>query len=105
MELWCVNIVGPLKESASGNNYILTCIDHFTNWVEAAPLKTITSKEVIFNLVISRHGFPLPVLSDQGKQFVSKAFKEVCNKFDIKKIECTAFHQRVMVNSKNFISS
>ena len=96
MELWCVDIVGPLKESASGNNYILTCIDHFTNWVEAAPLKTITSKEVIekfFNLVISRHGCPLQVLSDQGKQFVSKAFKEVCNKFNIKKIECTAFHQ------------
>ena len=36
--LWCVDIEGPLKTTKDGFKYILTCIDHFTCWVEAAPL-------------------------------------------------------------------
>ena len=39
-EMICMDIKGPYKITPSGNEYILVCIDHFTNWVEAAALKT-----------------------------------------------------------------
>ena len=95
-ELVCIDIIGPLKTSQSGHQYILECVDHFTSWVEAAPLKIVTSKEVMekfFHLIIARHGCPEKVLSDQGKQFVSKTFNDLCARFNIEKVESSAYHQ------------
>ena len=72
-QLLGVDIQGPFKVSKNGYKYILVCVDHYTSWVEAIPLKTITAKEVIeafFKLIIARHGCPNKLLTDQGKQFV-----------------------------------
>jgi hypothetical protein len=71
-ELIGIDILGPFKVSDEGYEYVLTCIDIYTNWVEAAALRTITADEVcqeFFKLIISRHGCPTKVLTDQGKQF------------------------------------
>ena len=60
-QILCVDIKGPIKISKNGYKYILVCVDHFTSWVETAPLKSITAKEVIevfFKMFISRHGCP-----------------------------------------------
>ncbi len=40
MELWAMDIMGPLPMAARGNQYILVMSDHFMKWVEAAPLPT-----------------------------------------------------------------
>ncbi len=59
-EMVGMDIVGPFKTSTEGFNYILTCYDMYTSWVEADPLKTITAKEMcsaFFKVVIARHGF------------------------------------------------
>ena len=96
-EIVSIDIKGPYKVTSDGYEYILVCIDHFTSWPEAAPLKTITAKEIIekfFKLIISRHGCPKKILSDQGTQFTSKAFKNLCNYYNIEKIESTAYHQQ-----------
>jgi len=77
-EIVCVDIIGPIHTSKNGYKYILNCIDHFTSWAEAAPLKTITAEEVtktFFDLIIARHGAPEKVLSDQGTQFTSNTFR------------------------------
>ena len=42
----CVDLIGPIHTSKRGYKYILNCIDHFTSWTEAAPLKTIIAEEV-----------------------------------------------------------
>ena len=94
-ELVGVDIKGPYKASVKGNKYILVCIDYFTNWVEAAPMKTITGREVIdkfFELIISRHGSPEKLITDQGTQFTSKLFETLCHNFNIEKMETTAYH-------------
>ena len=37
MELWAIDIVGPLPVPARGDQYILVMFDHYTKLVEAAP--------------------------------------------------------------------
>ncbi len=69
-----IDLVGPLPRTDSGNAYIITCSDYFTKWPEAA---AIPSKEasVVANFLftlITRHGSPAIIQSDQGREFVNE---------------------------------
>ena len=104
-ELLGLDIKGPFKNSKNGYKYVLVCIDHFTSWVEAAPMKTITAKEVVevfFKIVIARHGCPKKILTDQGRQLVGNVFKDLCDLFNIEKIETTAYHQQANGKTEKF---
>lgn len=48
--------------------------------------------EVFVEQVISRHGVPLEVHTDQGRNFESKLFKELMALLGIKKTRTTALH-------------
>ncbi|XP_071580822.1 uncharacterized protein [Temnothorax nylanderi] len=90
-----MDILGPLPITTSGNRYLLVIVDCFTKWVEAFPLRNIrasTVAEVFVNQVISRHGVPLEVHTDQGKNFESKLFAELMNLLGIRKTRTTALH-------------
>ena len=90
-----VDILGPITTSSEGYSYILVCVDLYTSWVEAGPLKTITAAEVcqmFFNLVISRHGCPNSVITDQGKQFVSKMWHQLFTSLGIAQRMASAYH-------------
>ena len=94
-ELIGMDIVGPFKTSKNGNRYILTLIDYFTNWVEAAPIKTQNAEDVadaLCNLIITRHGCPSKILTDQGTQFTSALIARLCKKFMIQKLQTSAYH-------------
>ena len=90
-----MDILGPLPISSSGNRFLLVVIDCFTKWVEAFPLKNCRARtiaEVFVNQLVSRHGVPLEVHTDQGKNFESKIFKELVNLLGIKKTRTTPLH-------------
>ena len=96
-EIVAIDLIGPLHETEDGNKYVLVCVDLFTSWVEALPLKFITANEVLqafFKLIVSRHGCPDNVLSDEGSQFTSHLFKIMCKQFNIKPLNSTAYHQQ-----------
>jgi hypothetical protein len=62
-----MDIVGPFARSSGGHKYILVCIDYFTNWIEAVPLKSLSAADAVnafFKSIISRHGCPDKVLTD-----------------------------------------
>jgi len=62
--------------------------DHF-------PLKNIRAKtvaETFFNQVVSRHGVPLEVHTDQRKNFESRVFRELLCALGIKKTRVSALH-------------
>lgn len=69
-----IDLVGPLPLTGNGNSYIITCSDYFTKWPEAAAIKDKSACSVaqfLFQL-ITRHGCPVIIQSDQGREFINK---------------------------------
>ena len=89
-----MDIVGPLPRSSSGYQYLLTLMDLYTKYPEAVPLKRVTNEAVLEALleVISRHGIPEMILTDQGSVFMSKLTKSVCNVLGIEQIRTSPYH-------------
>ena len=55
-------------------------------------MKARTVTEIMFNELISRYGVPNKIHSDQGRQFVSNLFKEMCSLLQIEKTQATPYH-------------
>ena len=83
-----MDIVGPLVTSGPAQlRFLLVLTDYFTKWIEAEAYHKITSDTVtnfIWKNVICRDGLPYEIVTDNGPQFISKIFKEFCNKWKIK---------------------
>jgi len=90
-----IDILGPLPLTVSGNKYLLIVVDCFSKWVEAFPLKNIRARTVaktFFNQIVSRHGVPLEVHTDQGRNVESRVFRELSCALGIKKTRASALH-------------
>lgn len=89
-----IDIIGPLPPS-NGFKYCLSMIDRFTRWPEVTPLNEITAQTVARALVetwISRFGVPLTIITDQGRQFESSLFNELCQLLNIKHWRASPYH-------------
>ena len=76
-----MDIVGPLPRTSRGNRYILTVIDHFNKHAEAYDLpdqEASTVARAFLNEFVSRYGLPYVIHTDQGTNFESNLFKEIC---------------------------
>ena len=72
-----IDLVGPLRTSSRGNQFLLTMMDRFTRCLEAVPMRSISAKAVatkFYNHWIMRYGAPDRVITDQGRQFESEMF-------------------------------
>ena len=88
MEKIHIDILGPLKCTTQNNKYILVMIDQFTKWIELSALSEQTSEltaKALVDQFISRFGTPHLIVSDQGSNFNSKLFMEVCQLLQIAK--------------------
>ena len=89
-----IDIVGPLPPS-NGNTYCLTCVDRYTNWMEAIPLENIyaeTISKAFYNNWIVRFGVPWKLVTDRGTQFSSQIFQTLSRICGIKLLHTTAYH-------------
>ncbi|VEN42942.1 unnamed protein product [Callosobruchus maculatus] len=89
-----IDVAGPFPESEAGNKYIVV-IDYFSKWVEAYALPNQEAATVADALVkdwICRFGVPLELHSDQGRNFESALFQNVCKTLGIRKTRTTALH-------------
>ena len=90
-----IDMYGPLPETARGNSKILVITCYFTKWVEAYALPDETAEtvaEALVNDFVSRYGTPVSIHSDQGRNFESTLFQEVCRLLGIRKTRTTAYH-------------
>ena len=90
-----LDIMGPLPKPRQGNNNLLVIGDYFTRWVEAYPIpdqQAATVAEKLVKEFISRFGAPLEIHTDQGRNFQSDLFREICHLLEVKQTRTTPYH-------------
>ena len=73
-----MNIVGHFPKAIGNKRWLLVGTDYFIKWVEAEPLaniKDMDAKRFIWKNIITWFGIPRTLISDNGLQFDSKAFR------------------------------
>jgi len=80
-EKCALDIVGLLSITTSENKYLLTFQDDLTKFSKAIPIPnqeaTTVAREFVTK-IICEHCIPETVLTDQGTNFLSEVFKNVC---------------------------
>ena len=74
------DIYGPLTESTDGYKYVASFMCYFTKYPEVVPLRDCKARTVLLALnraVISRHGCPRLLVTDQGSCYTAAAFRDV----------------------------
>jgi len=92
-----IDYVGPLRMSKNGNQFLLTVRDCFTRWLEAIPMPHITAEETVRKLeehIFSRWGMPTQLHSDQGAQFTSDLFQDVCKRLNIRSTQTPSYNPK-----------
>ena len=90
-----LDILGPLPTTTQGNTCILVVADYFTRWIEAYALPNQTAEVTAQALVhefLSRFGCPLEIHTDQGRNFQSDLFQELCRLLGITKTRSSPYH-------------
>ena len=84
-----------LPRTVRGNLYGLVCTDYFTRWPEAFATADQKSKRVVralYNGIVSRHGVPLILHSDQGPSFEGRVIRHLCQMMGLEKTRTTPYH-------------
>ncbi|CAI5685713.1 unnamed protein product [Oreochromis niloticus] len=80
---------------ASGNRYVLVAMDYFTKWPEAYAVpdqSATTTAERLVEEMFARFGVPAELHRDQGRNFESKVFGEICQRLGVEKTRTTPLH-------------
>lgn len=94
LERVALDIMGPLNETECRNRYMLVIQDYFTKWTEAFPIpdeRATAVAEVVALEWMCRYGIPQVLHSDQGRNFESEVFREMCCLFGIEKTHTAPF--------------
>ena len=81
LERVALNVLGPLPESDHGNKYILVVADYFTKWTESYSMpnqEATTVAKLLVEEFFVRFGVPRQLHSDEGRNFESAVFREMC---------------------------
>ncbi len=86
--------MGPFKMTQNGNDYIVVMQDHFTKWVEGRAIcgkEALTIADAVVQDWILKHGTPVTLCSDRGKDFTAALHQEVCDLLHIAKTYSTVY--------------
>ena len=104
-EVLSIDITGPHPKSNKGSVYILTAMDSFSKFAFAFPIRNqeaVTIAKVLVDQVFAYFGTPMRILSDQGKNFESQLFKELCRCMDIEKVRTSSYQPRTNGQQEKF---
>ena len=78
---WGLDIVRPFPKAAGNKRYLLVDINYFTKWVEAehlANIRGMDAKKFFWKNIVTWFEVPHALISNNGLQFDSKAFRRYC---------------------------
>lgn len=75
--------------------HILLCIDSLTRWPEAFALKSQDTREVaerLFRNIVARYRSPTILMSDRGRNFMSKLINALCEIIENTQYHTSSYH-------------
>ncbi len=89
-----VDCVGPLPRTKAGNQFLLTVMCMSTRFPEAIPLRKITAPAITRALIkfFTTFGLPKIIQTDQGTNFMSRAFKQSLQSLGVSHSVSSAYH-------------
>ena len=102
-----LDVFGPFPVSDLGFKYILVIVDSYSRFPEAFFLKTQKAEEIaeICYSVFCRWGAPTSILTDLGKNFISKVMKVLTSCLKIKHLKTSSYHPCSNSQSEKFNST
>ena len=100
-----IDLTGPHCKSNRGHIWILTCVDPYTKWAEAFPLRNKeaeTVARVLVEQVFTRFGTPIALLSDRGNEVDSNVMRNVCQLLGIDKMRTTSYRPSTNAAAERF---
>ncbi|KAI5327446.1 hypothetical protein L3X38_026842 [Prunus dulcis] len=93
---WAMDLIGKIYPASSQQHcFINVATDYFTKWVEAKPIKTTTSQEIITFIeqqIIQRFGIPESITTDRGSSFISRDMLNMAEAFKFKLLQSTPYY-------------
>ena len=89
METICMDLIGPLPETSSGNKFALTAICLLTNYVFMVPMPNKTTQQVIqayFKHIYLQFGGSRCILMNRGSEFTSQMMQQLTSELGFVKI-------------------
>ena len=94
-EILCMDMMGPLPDNGNGRRYILVAIDSFTKDIELKAVVdqlALTVQNFMLKYVVSRHGVPQEVLTDNGSNFIAEGVKMMYEVLGVKGKKTTPYN-------------
>ncbi|XP_043804435.1 uncharacterized protein LOC122721306 [Manihot esculenta] len=76
---WGIDILGPFPKTTRQKKFVVVVVEYFSKWPEAEAIPIITARKMIdfvWGNIICRFGIPRILISDNGRQFDCRTFKE-----------------------------
>ncbi|KAI5323274.1 hypothetical protein L3X38_032346 [Prunus dulcis] len=93
---WAMDLIGKIYPASSQQHcFIIVATDYFTKWVEAKPIKTTTSQEIITFIeeqIMQRFGIPESITTDRGSSFISRDMLDMAEAFKFKLLQSTPYY-------------
>ena len=88
------DILGPVRITESGHQYILTIRDYTTRYTILVPLKHKTTDEIIhaLRIVFSFFGSSNVLVTDNAAEYTSDKLKKFLKNYNCKKVQIAPFH-------------
>ncbi|XP_020410884.1 uncharacterized protein LOC109946696 [Prunus persica] len=90
--------------SSKQHCFIIVATDYFTKWVEAKPVKSTTSQEIITfteEQIVQRFGIPESITTDRGSSFISREMLDMAKVFKFKLLQSTPYYDLANVQAES----
>ena len=90
-----MDLIVSFRETPRGYKNILVCVDALTRFTELIPLtskKGFECAAAFYNYFICKHGVPMTIISDSGREFNNEFLLKLCDHLKVSKVNTTVYH-------------